>query len=134
MPTTNRMRHRRGIKRQSIPLSSLFATKTPLHQLIACGHSVSLRSERMVRERPSFVDAEGRTFGMGNQRIDGPATEGRLGFRPKCLICGDCILASSACCCLSACLYSLDITRRFSVIPVCLKELFTCVLQLIELT
>ena len=43
----------------------LNATKTPLHQVIACGHSVSLRSERMVRERPSFVDAEGRTFGMG---------------------------------------------------------------------
>jgi len=110
----------------------LNATKTRLHQVIACGHSVSLRSERMVRERPSFVDAEGRTFGMGNQRIDGPATECRLGFRPKCLICGDDILASSACCCLAACLYSLDTTRRLSVIPTGLVKTFTCVLQLLQ--
>ena len=95
---------RQGVASSRASAEPQFAAKTPLHQLIACGHSVSLRSERMVRERPSFVDAEGRTFGMGNQRIDGPATECRLGFRPKCLICGDCILASSACCCLSACL------------------------------
>src|SRR6516162_8732352 len=47
------------------------------------------------------------------------------GFKPKCLICGDCILASPACCCLATCLCSLDITRCLSVIPVCLEKLFT---------
>ena len=56
----------------------------------------------------------------------------RLGFRPKCLICGDDILASSACCCLAACLYSLDTTRRLSVIPTGLVKTFTCVLQLLQ--
>ena len=49
----------------------------------------------------------------------------RLGFRPKCLICGDDILALSACCCLAACLYSLDTTRRLSVIPTGLVKTFT---------
>ena len=56
---------------------------------------------------------------------DVPATECRLGFRPKCLICGGDILASSACCCLAACLYSLDTTRRLSVIPAGLVKTFT---------
>ena len=63
---------------------------------------------------------------------DVPATECRLGFRPKCLICGGDILASSACCCLAACLYSLDITRRLSVNPTGLVKTFTCVLQLLD--
>ena len=40
------------------------ATETALHHVIARGHGTSLRSERIVRERPGFVDPEGRAFGL----------------------------------------------------------------------
>ena len=97
--------------------------------------SFGFRRERIVRERPSFIDTKGRAFGLRNQWIDVSATECRLCFRPKCLICGDDILASSTCCCRAASLYSFNVARSLRKVPVCLEESFTCVLQrLVELT
>jgi hypothetical protein len=76
-----------------------------------------------------------RAFGLRNQWIDVSATESRLGLRPKCLICGDDICASSACRCLAASRNSFNVARSLRKVPVCLEESFTCVLQqLVELT
>jgi hypothetical protein len=41
-----------------------FATKPPLQQVIARSHGLAFRRERIVRERPSFIDTKGRAFGL----------------------------------------------------------------------
>ena len=73
----------------------------------------------------NFNGGQPGVIGARSLYPDVPAPECALGFRPKCLICGDDILASSACCCLAACLYSLDTTRRLRVIPTGFVKTFT---------
>ena len=79
-------------------------------------------------------DAKRRNLRLCDQRVYISRAKRGLCLRPKCLMCWDEILASSACCRLTARLYGFNVTRSLSKVTICLKKSFTCVFQrLIEL-
>jgi hypothetical protein len=86
-------------------------------------------AECVVQERARFVDAKRRTLRLCDQRVYISRAKRGLCLRPKCLICGDDILASSARCRLTACLYGFNVTRSLNKATICLKKSFTCVFQ-----
>jgi len=100
-----------------------------LHKRVTGRHRRCFVAECVVQERARFVDAKRRTLRLCDQRVYISRAKRGLCLRPKCLICGDDILASSARCRLTACLYSFNVTRSLNKATICLKKSFTCVFQ-----
>jgi hypothetical protein len=107
----------------------LFARKAALHKRVTRRHRRCFVAECVVQERARFVDAKRRTLRLCDQRVYISRAKRGLCLRPKCLICGDDILASSARCRLTACLYGFNVTRNLNKATICLKKSFTCVFQ-----